>query len=921
MIKLPFNHSFIVPSKGIQSNILIQKVIDNIEQLYYYLYLSAISLPNEGIANPYYYSFRENKKYQINSSTPKEFDYIYNTGEQFIIVTKYIKKELIKLKLIPGISRFVMYVPEHSTITINNSNNTISNSINTIQNLKIGGKINTQKSHRLININEQLSTELELTIESSPVTDIYMYIHIDKYLFVKWMRERTNTYIDKTVSIYDYGSYVQNNCTASIKPTQTITNCDIKKVATFDQTVSNINTMFPMRYNNEIQIPDATILLSLNQTLLSYSQNPFGDYIYNYYFSNPFIDNKSIPINLFSKMYFADIQNNTIYSRIIISPVSSLKNIYFLRKIPGLKSLKFNILQFPTKHIDFSNFINISDITNYDVFVTEEDYMCNRFKRPGYTEVEIPKCSITYCPILKINPIYKSSLKNNIYFVCNLEIDANILIHAINISNSNFDLWNVKSATQSTKFLIDEFFISPLQDPIPTPIIHSLLSDSHYFNFNNNEGVLLNNFNFNKYYLHLTKDVNQVVFFKYNRDNYNLSITHDYNESIITNDTSQHFDNIADIIYSKYMFMSKEEKNNYDYKFDIVNGQLLKTYFTEYYSTREIPSEYNIDVTTNTFKDSNFVIYKNPYYNIKDSNMLVSSLTNFNIYVKRDNKNHKRIINKYKTGLSLPTEYKKPLINLYLHGFNKLNCNVVYDSSLAFPISKYCYYNDTLIKKNTSNSIAVYKAYDITPNRYILPINTKYKFVEMNINPDYDNLFEKIKVNNFIDIEDFYKVVNKQQPFTLDFIKNQISYKLPLHGNLNQIVSFSSSSKSTNIIISKLPFKLECDINHLINVDFMNIFMRYSIYIGKLVNPVYYDVRNNDDLTLYFIVFKNLNDLQINFTYNQLIPNQPNLKPSVLLRPKFKRFHFLLNRLYGNGTHLNTLGHILNYAHTFPGNL
>ncbi len=929
MFKFPFTHQFIIPTSNDDNYLLLTKEIKDIQQLYYYLYLSCISLPNEGSTYPYYYSFRENKKYIINND-PETF--IYNVEGEFVINANFTSDNF-ELLLPGGVYKLKTYVPDIKSVVVNGGDTLINNnSIETIDDLYYGRNMQTPKSKMIIDMhNVLIDKSIEIHFKPSTTVKFYFYIHIDKQKFVKWYRNR-KYFNDDRLSIFDYGSYIEQPNPINIDSTTTVTNADIKKYVNLDNQVIQFDNVKLMRYYNKINVTNNKQLLNYRSNLLDFLFNPYGDFIYSYYFDNLLINQEAIKLDYLKSLYNLDNSTGKLHVRLFISSIYNLTQLYLLRKIPGLEQLDFRILSFnklknlsPVTYSfenlkEYNNYLNVTKDVNFDIIITEEDFVCNRFKEMNSIRVPIPQCSNTYCPIIEIGVNYKDKKFNNTYLICDLTIDFNILLNSILISNGNLELWNTNSIEQKSNFLIDSFFINKSPTLYPKEKTINILPTNYYHHFNLKEVMYLEPYNLHTFKLDLSKDVSEVIFLKEDLDDYDIlinQISYIDNVDYEISNTTEHQDsieNLGKILYTKYVLFSKEQRNQFNYEFDLLNNQKISDYLQEYYSTNPIPDVYNTQIDNNKiiYTDSNFFIFKNKFHNQLPSsiNVLNEHKSRFKLLIKRDKHNHK------------PFKTKPPIVfdttslfdnSFYLHGCNKMNCDIKRNTTKSIDNSNKVYFNNIeILDYRENNYVNMFQNY--MDNSDLVCINKDRLYCDIKLDNNYKDIFYKIKCqyqNQLLDIEDFYKVVDKKQPFTLNFnIPNK--FTLPLKGNLNQIVTISSSSKNTNIILTNHPFHIDIDEELLYNIDFENIYFKYPyLYIGKLTDDLIFDIRNNDDLNLYIAIYSNPQDLVINYTYNLLYekPKLPNLP--IVKSPRYKRLSHILKTINDTTSTMQNLSYIM----------
>lgn len=918
MFKFPIQHNFIIPTYDSDDYLLITKKIDNIDQLFYYLYLSCISLPDEGNVYPYYFSFRENKKYLINND---EEYFIMNVEGEFVINTKFIGNNF-EVTIPGGVYKLIVYSPDVTSVIVN-GNDLFENDnvITTLDELVFGRSLLNPKSKIFININDLIPHQETIHFKTKEDTTFYFYIHLDKQNFVKWYRTKKYLPEQNRIQIFNYGDYIEYPITP------TISNAEIKKYAILDNNVKDIKNIIYMRYYNKFNITNHNQLLNYRSTLLDFLYNPYGDFIYAYYFENPIMFDITINPDNFKVLYNINPVTKELHCRLFISSIKNLTQLYFLRKIPGLKELNFRILTFANKlepgfslesQKNLNNYLNITRDINFDILVSEDDFVCTRFRGLDSIRVPLPKCSNTYCPVIQILINYKDRNYENTYLVCDLTIDYKLLLDTILTSNDDLSLWNTLSIEQKSKFLIDTFLISNQ----PNYISYSrrcLLPLNHYYHFNNKIVAYLETFEEEDFEIDIPYDVEEIIFFKEDDSDYKVDLTfksnftsHSYQ---VTNSSpiKESISNLGKIIYTKYII----NRFDHNYEFDLLKNQRLDSYFQEYYTNNQIPSVYKINkIDNNTFEytDSNFFRIKNPLYNELYSTLYIKNhnKNNFKIFIKKE-EYHERVIrgNRYYKPVNL-NNYSE----IYLHGCNKINCEIERDTTTVVSNSndKKVYLNDIqLIDYNPNNDITIFQNYMDEFDLVCIKRNELY--IDIKIDKKYKDIFSKIKCvyeNQIMDIIEFYKIVDKYNTFNLNLVYDSNYFVIPLRGNINQVVTISSVSKDTNVIICNHPFKVMCDESKLFNIEFEPVYYKHPyLFIGKLTQDLVFDVRDNNDLDLYIAVYKNIADLKFTYQYNLKYEKPSPPKPSIIKSSKYKKISNILNTLYDTTSILQNLGYIL----------
>ncbi|MEM4385647.1 MAG: hypothetical protein QXD03_03775 [Candidatus Anstonellales archaeon] len=433
---------FIVPtSEGLYKAV---KNITNEDQFYYYLYLSSIKLPDSGICDIYYFTFREKKKYDFN-----ENDYMICNEFEYVFHYKFTGR-IIEFSIIPGTISLMLYSESEFSYAIINDNDTniVNSTIDNILYLNSGCKFSG--SNLIMNISTIVDDNYQVIIEFDKEVSLNLDYRVDKAYFVNFYERNLSYYND--VEIYNYGNYVKRIVDSSK------VNIAFKKFASLDSDYDIVDSKLS-RYYNSVNIDPSSILFK-DKKLSYFTQNPYNYERFKHLFLN---------INPYHRVdryiYDYDYYNNILKFVFVISKISNLKTIYLFRKIPGLRSIKFYI-----KYIgrewkgDFDSLKSMSNPNfnmynlNMDIMVVEEDFIYQRFIKEDHIYFPVPESSNTVVPILLFCINYKDVRYLESYLFCELEIDYDILIRTIDCFG-DIDLWE-EGYSQKCIFLTDRMLIT-----------------------------------------------------------------------------------------------------------------------------------------------------------------------------------------------------------------------------------------------------------------------------------------------------------------------------------------------------------------------------------------------------------------------------------------------------------------------------
>lgn len=571
----------------------IEKDIETFSQLLYYLYLSSITLPDNGDIYPYYYTFREKREYQINDNLKinmfeKEFVFVYdlenfNNDEICLPGGVYILK--------------IYCLTDNAEIIINgNDLFEISKTIIDYYLLENGITINTDNVYLLANISEIRMKSLNIHFYSrNKSLDLKIIAHIDKQSFIRWFENYSIT-SDEELEVYTNTicvTYEIDNIAKSI---------DAKNNLIVSNQAELIDVHLSRYYNPQI-IYDDRILLLRDKSLFDVFYNYLDGLVFTYYFSRPYLNNIDQPLNprYLNKLYNVD-ETKLIHYLFPISAVSELNNIYFMRRIPGLRYIKY-ILGYTggstissNTYLDYFKPFNQYFI-NYDIVTIQDDILCIRFRREESLDTIIPMVSNVYLPMISILINYQDGRYLDSYLFSEIIFDAYHYIYAIMSSEiTDFRLWD-NSLEQKNKFLINTMSYSDL----PIYEIHNVINlfpqkIHDYFN----KFVYFKSLRLDKFQIDVPNWCKYIVFTKSDTNEFNLQI----NDIEITNPQEIDKDILPELLYMSFMFRPDNSlKITLDEYINLKNTVLEKVN----------PASYNISLQGNNIRYySNNIVWFTP---------------------------------------------------------------------------------------------------------------------------------------------------------------------------------------------------------------------------------------------------------------------------------------------------------------------
>lgn len=434
---------FTVPSSdGVYKAV---KTITSEDQFYYYLYLSSIKMPDEGIPDIYYFTFREKRKYEFN-----ENDYMVCNEFEYVFFYKFVG-DVIEFSIIPGTISIMLYSEsEFSSVVINgNDSNHIKTTIDNIAYLDSGCKFSG--SNLIMNIRSIVQDHYQVIMHFDREVTLDLFVRLDKAHFVN-LYERWAFYNNQNVEIYNYGGYIERKIDDNKK------NIVFRKFASLDAEYEIVD-LKPSRHYNSINSDPSSILFR-NAKLSYFTQNPYNFERFKHLFIgvNPYyrVDNY---------IYDYNHINDTIKFVFVISKISNLRTVYLFRKIPGLRSIKFYVKYLGREWTgDFDSIKTLSHPNfnmynlNMDIMVVEEDFIYQRFIREDHIYFPVPESSNTVIPILLFCINYKDVKYFESYLFCELEIDYDVLMRTIDCFG-DVKLWE-DSYTQKCIFLTDSMIVT-----------------------------------------------------------------------------------------------------------------------------------------------------------------------------------------------------------------------------------------------------------------------------------------------------------------------------------------------------------------------------------------------------------------------------------------------------------------------------
>lgn len=530
------------------TSLQVSKNIDSCDKLLYYLYLSSIALPDEGDINFHYFSFREKKEYKLNDN----FKIIMYESE-FLFVYD-IDRNNFELELPGGIYILKCHTTQDEDIIINGNDLIYTDkTIDTYYKLENGVTFKCSQNHMLININEirPNSIDLHFYSQSTDNLNLKLIAHIDKKYFVNWYE--TNILND----IIYYNTMYPVECNMD----DIAISIDAKNCFAVSENANIIDVHLSRYYNPQI-IYDNNVKLLPDKTLLDVFYNYLEDKIYLHFFEKPIIRS-----DFFDYVYnINDLQCVNFLN--VIGKVDDLSPIYFLRRIPGLKYLKYFIAYTgecnPTENLLYLNYLNRFNhyFINFDIMTIQDDFVCTRFRKKDCINTIVPIVSNVYLPIISITINYNDARYSNSYLFFELEFDVfHYIFSILSAEVTNFSLWD-NNIEQSAKFLINSmsYSESPIYKLYDQINLFPKKIHKYFQNF-----VYFKTCRLDEFIIDLPEWTSSLVLLKKSADNYNISI----NDIEYNNETEQciSHDKFPTLLYTSYM-LSDNKRDIYRPSFE-----------------------------------------------------------------------------------------------------------------------------------------------------------------------------------------------------------------------------------------------------------------------------------------------------------------------------------------------------------------